>query len=772
MRRAGPLLVLLLLATCVRANAGVLAGVITDATAQPLRAVSVVAEPLATSTSSLATESDADGRYALSLPAGTHQVSFRLAGYALHVARVTVDESGRLARDVTLQLALASSVVVQARATFRNLAEVGSAFDLVGVASAASVGVVAASQIEERALLRPADVFERVPGLVVSQHSGEGKGNQYYVRGFNIDHGTDLSLQVAGVPVNMPTHAHGQGYADANFLMPELVGGIQFQKGTYQADAGDFSSAGAVRVSYLSVLDRPLVKLETGEGDYQRAFVAASPRLGGGHLLGALELVRKDGPWVNPDDYRKLNAALRWSRGDATSGFTLTGLYYDADWNSTDQIPERAVDEGSLSRFGAIDPSDGGRARRASLSAEWQAARGDRISRVSAFALRNELNLWSNFTYLLDDPENGDQFEQEDRRYVLGLDASHQWSSRLGGRTADTRVGVGARYDDIGNVGLYATRERARLATTRVDAVNETGLFAFAESTYAWTSHFRSTLGLRSDYYFFDVDSDVPVNSGSRQAGLLSPKLSLAFGPWGGTEVYANAGFGFHSNDARGTTIRVDPRTGEPAAAVDPLVRAKGAELGVRTLAIPKAHATLALWGLDLDSEQLYVGDAGTTEASRPSRRLGFECAVDYVPRSWLTLDASFAWSRARFTDHGPTGDRIPSAIEGVASAGIALTGRRGWLGNLRWRYFGPRALVEDDSVRSKSAHVFTAQVGYTYKRLTVKLDAFNLFDAAVSDIDYFYASRLPGEPASGRDDIHFHPMEPRTVRLGLGVRF
>ncbi len=225
---------LLILATCVRANAGVLAGVITDATAQPLRAVSVVAEPTATSTStsSLATESDADGRYALSLPAGTHQVSFRLAGYALHVTRVTVDESGPLARDVTLQLALASSVVVQARATFRNLAEVGSAFDLVGVARAASVGVVAASQLEERSLLRPADVFERVPGLVVSQHSGEGKGNQYYVRGFNIDHGTDLSLQVAGVPVNMPTHAHGQGYADANFLIPELVSGIQFQKGT------------------------------------------------------------------------------------------------------------------------------------------------------------------------------------------------------------------------------------------------------------------------------------------------------------------------------------------------------------------------------------------------------------------------------------------------------------------------------------------------------------------------------------------------------------
>jgi len=760
------------LATAVRANAGVVTGVITDATARPLPGVSVVAEPLAAPASPVVTESDATGVYSLALPAGAHRVSFRLAGHAVNVTRVTVDESAPVSRDVTLQLALSSSVVVQGRATFRNLAEVGSSFDLVGVASAASVGVVAASQLEERSLLRPADVFERVPGLVVSQHSGEGKGKQYYVRGFNIDHGTDLSVQVAGVPVNLPTHAHGQGYADANFLIPELVSGIQFQKGTYQADAGDFSTAGSVRVSYLGVLDEPVAKLETGQGGYERALVAGSPRLGAGYLLGAVELVHKDGPWVSPDDYRKLNAALRYSRGDATSGFTLTGLYYGGDWNATDQIPERAVADGSLPRFGAVDASDGGRARRASVSAEWQATRGDRLTRVSAFALRNELNLWSNFTYRLDDPENGDQFEQEDRRYVLGVDASHEWTSLWGGRRATTRVGAGARYDDIGNVGLYATRERARLSTTRSDAVREAGVFAFVESAYAWTPHFRSTLGLRGDRYRFDVASDVAINSGSRQAGLLSPKLSLAFGPWGGTELYANAGFGFHSNDARGTTIRVDPKTGEPAAAVDALVRAKGAELGVRTLAIPKLHATLALWGLDLASEQLYVGDAGTTEPSRPSRRLGVECAVDWVPRPWLTLDASAAWSQARFTDRDPAGDRIPSAIEGVASAGVAVSGRRGWLGNLRWRYFGPRALVENDSVRSRPANVFTAQLGYRYRRVSLKLDVFNLFDAAVSDIDYFYASRLPGEPSPGLAGVHFHPLEPRTLRFGAEVRF
>jgi hypothetical protein len=758
-----------------RAVAGetVLSGQVTDATGRPLAAVTIKADPVSGGAPASGLTA-ADGRYSLSLAgSGEYRVSYRLPGYATHLASQQRIEERGLALDVVLHLALASSVVVSGRSTFRNLAEAGSSFDLVGVASAASTGVIAASQIEERSLLRPADVLERIPGLVVSQHSGEGKGNQYYVRGFNIDHGTDLSLEVAGVPVNTPTHAHGQGYADANFLIPELVSGIQFEKGPYHADAGDFSAAGAVRVGYVGELERPILKLEAGEGDYERALLAISPRVGGGHLLGAVELLHKDGPWVHPDDFGKLNAALRYSRGDATNGFAATALYYDAEWSSTDQIPQRTVDDGRLDRFGAVDPSDGGEARRASLSLEWQGATKDRLTRFSAFALRNELNLWSNFTYGLDDPENGDQFEQEDRRWVIGLEGGHQWRSQWAGRFAETRVGAGLRRDAIGAVGLYTNRDRVRLSTTRLDEVGETSLFAYAENTYEWSPHLRSTVGLRADYYAFDVTSDLVANSGERSAGLMSPKLGLAFGPWNGTEAYANAGFGFHSNDARGTTIRIDPKTGDAVDPVDPLVRAKGAELGLRTLAMSHVHTTLAFWGLGLDSELLFVGDAGTTEPSRPSRRLGVEWAIDYVPRPWLSMDASIAWSQARFTDDDSAGDRIPGAVEGVVTAGIAVHHENGWLGNLRYRYFGPRPLIEDDSVRSAAANLFTAQVGYTFrKRVTLKLDVFNLFDARISDVDYFYASRLPGEPAEGMEDIHFHPMEPLTIRLGVAVRF
>ena len=357
----------------------------------------------------------------------------------------------------------------------------------------------------------------------------------------------------------------------------------------------------------------------------------------------------------------------------------------------------------------------------------------------------------------------------------MGLRAagSRQWNARWGSWAAETRLGAGVRHDAIGEVGLYANRRRERLSTTRRDSVDQTSLFAWAENTLDWSPWFRTTVGLRADHYVFDVRASLSENSGNRSASLVSPKVGLAFGPWGGTELYVNAGFGFHSNDARGTTIRIDPKSGEAAQPVDPLVRAKGAELGLRTLALRNVHATVAVWGLDLDSELLYVGDAGTTEASRPSRRLGVECAIDIVPRPWLSLDASLAWSRARFTDKSPAGDRIPAAIEGVVTAGVAVHNLRGWLGNLRWRYFGPRPLVEDNSVRSESAHLVSAQLGYTFKeRVTLKLDVFNLFDAEVSDIDYFYASRLPGEPAEGIEDIHFHPMEPLTLRFGVAVRF
>jgi outer membrane receptor protein involved in Fe transport len=632
---------------------------------------------------------------------------------------------------------------------------------------------VSAARIAQRPIHRAGEVFESVPGVVVSQHSGDGKANQYYVRGFNIDHGTDLASTVAGVPVNMPTHAHGQGYSDNNFLIPELVAGVQYQKGTYDATEGDFSAAGNINVSYLNVLDRPLVKLEGGEDRFGRALFAASSRIGRGHLLYAAEAYHNDGPWQNPDDLEKWNGILRFSLGDQQNGFSLTATGYRGRWSSTDQVPRRAVDDGRLDRFGAVDTSDAGETHRLTLAGEWRKSTSAGLTVVKAYGIDYGLDLFSNFTNFLDDPENGDQFEQKDERTVLGASVSQRFLSGWLGRDVESVVGVQGRRDRIPLVGLYHTALRQRLETIREDDVTQSSGSAFAQTSIQWTSQVRTTAGLRGDLYHFDVASVDPANSGTRTASLVSPKLGVVLGPFRNTEVYGNWGWGFHSNDARGSVQTRDPRTGEPVDPVDPLVRARGAEIGLRTVVAGRYHGTVAFWGLDIASELLFVGDAGTTEASRPSRRVGFEWSNELEVAPWLTFDADLAWSRARFRDADPAGDLIPGAVEGVVSAGAAVHDVGPWSGSLRLRYFGPRPLIEDDSVRSSASTTLNARASYRLSsRYTLNLDVFNLANAKAGDIDYFYTSRLPGEPLAGIDDVHTHPLEPRTVRASITATF
>jgi hypothetical protein len=579
-------------------------------------------------------------------------------------------------------------------------------------------------------------------------------------------------MTVAGVPVNTPTGAHAHGYADLSFLIPELVSGVQFKKGPYFADEGDFSAAGAANVNYVNQLDRPMLQLSAGQDGWGRIFGAASPRVGGGFLLGAVEVGNNDGPWVQPDDYQKFNGVLRYSRGDNRNGLSLTGMGYWADWDSTDQVPQRAIDSGLIDRFGLIDPSDGGEADRQSFAAEYQRSNGPSSLRATGFVLRNSLNLFSNFTYSLDDPENGDQFEQAERRVAAGGRVTYRRLGHFLERHAESAVGMQVRRDWLDPVGLYRNVARQRISTTREDEVGQTMAAVYAQTEIEWTRTFRTTLGLRADRYQFSVTSDNPVNSGDGSDGLVSPKLGAIFGPWSGSEFYLNGGTGFHSNDARGAAITIDPVSGDPVNRVTPLVRAKGAEVGLRTVAIPGLQSTVALWYLGLDSELLFVGDAGTTEPGRPSRRVGFEWTNYARLKSWLTLDADLALTSARFTDDDPAGDRIPGALDRVISAGLAFEGERPLFGSVRVRHFGPRALIEDASVMSKSTTLFNGEIGYRLSnKARLVLEGYNLFDAEVSDIDYFYASRLPDEPEEV-EDIHLHPAPPFTVRLGVQFSF
>jgi hypothetical protein len=649
--------------------------------------------------------------------------------------------------------------------------------------SAASQGLVTPRELALRPMQRAGDILETIPGLLISQHSGEGKANQYYLRGFNLDHGTDFATTVAGIPVNMPTNAHGQGYTDINYVIPELVSGIQFRKGTYSVEDGDFSSAGSAFISYRDTLSGPIGSLSAGQDGYVRLLAAASPRLSSGSVLGAIELLHNDGPWVHPDDFRKINALARYSRGTPENGFSVTAMGYDGRWNSTDQVPERAVAAGEVDRFGSIDPTDGGTTSRYSLSGEFLKTSPNSLTKVSAYVISYRLDLFSNFTYFLNDTLRGDQFEQADERVVTGLRVSHGWGAPGERQT----VGIDFRHDNIVRVGLYHTEAQRRLSTIREDGIIEWSLSPFWQLDRQWSSRMRTLLGIRGDAYRYGVASSYAPYSGSDITGIASPKASLILGPWGPLDLYVNAGYGFHSTDARGarfTSTPVPPATqqspvafhfpvpgGPPIELSALLVRTKGAEIGARIHGSPRWSATTSIWGLDIASETVFLGDAGLGAPSRPSRRTGIELAGEGSPSSRVHLDADVAYSRARFRDDDPAGSYIPGAVEGVVSSGVSYEHPRGGYGELHVRYFGPRPLIEDNSVRSPASTVLSAQVGYrTHHRWTIELEVFNLLDSAVSDIDYYYTSRLRNEPVAGVDDIHSHPQAPRTLRLEVST--
>jgi hypothetical protein len=753
-------------------SGGSISGVIVDETGGVLPGVTV---DLHAGTVELTTTTEMDGRYRFDdVPPGPAEITFMLINFGTARRDLTVTAGQQQTADVVLRLSLSADVVVTGRRTFRNIADLDNpAENLVGIASAASQGAITAEQLEARPIMRPAEVLETVPGLIASQHSGEGKANQYYLRGFNLDHGSDFSVTLAGIPVNLPTQAHFHGYADSNLLIPELVSGVQFKKGPYSAEDGDFAAAGVSNVNYVSQLDRPVVSLSGGGQGWGRVFGAASPRAGGGVFLFAMEAAHNNGPWTRPDDLGKLNGVVRYSRGDQRNGFSITGQGYNADWRSTDQVPQRAIDAGFITRFGNIDPTDSGQTHRYSIAADVQRSAANTSRRATAYVFRYGLNLTSNFTYFLDDPVNGDQFEQEDRRTVAGGRLTERRLGTFLDRHVESGYGVQIRHDAIGNTALYKTTHGIRTGTVRADAVDQTSVGLFGQTEIEWARAFRTTVGLRGDVYRFDVDSSNALNSGIGYDGLMSPKFTAVLGPWAETELYVNAGMGFHSNDARGATITVDPKSGDPVERLTPLVRARGAEFGVRTVRVRRLQSTVALWYLGFDSELLFIGDAGITEASRPSRRLGVEWTNYSRLSPWLTAEADVSFSRARFTDEDPIGNLIPGALDRVVSGGITVEPKRRIFGSLRLRHFGPRPLIENGTIASHSTTIWNGEVGLNLSdRTRLTFEGYNLLNSQVADIDYFYASRLPGEPAEGIDDIHTHPSIPRTGRVSLHVTF
>lgn len=643
-----------------------------------------------------------------------------------------------------------------------------NATDLLGVANTAAEGTVLKEQLDKRTIYRPGELFETVPGLIVTQHSGEGKANQYFLRGFNLDHGTDLRISVDGMLVNQRSHGHGQGWADTNFIIPELVGGIQYRKGPYYADQGDFSSAGAMNTKYINKLPQGILRYGVGQQGFMRGLIADSHEVGAGDVLYAFELMKNNGPWTKKDKFNKFNGVLRYSQDTGKTKFNVTGMGYGGRWHATDQIPERAIDSGLLSLYDTLDSSDGGEAHRFSLSAALEHLSDYGVTKVNLYTLHTNLHLFSNFTYFLDDPINGDQFSQRDKRYQSALDVKHQWVNELAGVALENTAGFQFQNDVIDN-SLHNTKRREVLSTTRRDHIDENSIGLYFQNSIQWHEKLRTVAGVRTDFYWFDVNNNLDVNSGKEYDSITNPKFSVILGPWYKTELYFSYGSGFHSNDARGTVATVDPKTGESLDRVNPLVRQTGFEAGLRTAILPGLQTALSFFHLNSDSELVYVGDAGTTEASRPSKRQGFEVSAFYKPTRWLLVDVDYALTHARFKGSDPAGNHIPLSIRSVGKVALAIDHIGPFFGGVQFRYFGKRPLVEDNSVESRNIMTLNGQIGYKVnKRVELIVQGFNLLNTRAHTVDYYYESRLPGEPDEGVADKHFHPIESRAIRFNV----
>ena len=801
-----------------------LSGIVVDTSGTALAGATVMVRS-ADGTVERLTQSDSNGVFSISgLAAGNYQLVVSSPGFATKEMPVAIGTTGEPA---PLRISLAVSAV-------STTVEVQGREDgLIGIADSATQGTVGAKEIEDRPILRSGEILETVPGLIITQHAGGGKANQYFLRGFNLDHGTDFAVFLDGMPLNLPSHAHGEGYADMNTVTPEFVQRMNYEKGPYYAEVGNYSSVGSANIQFFKTFPQNFFQVEVGMYDYARAVFGVSHKLGPGILLFGGEAYYDNAPWTHPDAYSKFNGLLTYSQGDATNGFSITARGYHGKWNSSDQIPETAVP--LVGFFGALNPTDGGNSQRYSLQGEWHRQGTNSATTITAYGFYYDLNLFSDFTYYLDDPVKGDQFEQQDRRWVLGFDAAHTIFSHWFGRKVENTFGLQLRNDWVHN-GLYRTEDRVRTdkndsnacnvdpilecatnpnliavqpAATDLNKFTDTMVSFYVENKTQWAEKIRSVLALRGDEAIYSntnltppyVATELPgapvinfaeLNSGSVSQFLPSPKASLIFGPWFNTEFYIQGGFSFHSNDVRGATQRMEPISPDypfptPSTPITPLVQTKGAEIGVRTVAVPHLQSTLSLWYLHSNSELQQDGDTGATVPSAsPSNRYGVEWANYYTPLKNLAFDLDFADSKALFTEvdpddaaytnvgggqypvQGPGGRWVPEAVGVVLSAGVTVQSYKGFWGSLRLRAFGPRNLTSDAIYRSSSTILVNAEVGYHFnEKWRVSAQLLNLFDRYDHDIDYAYISRITPTAAAEFGDV-MHPTEPFQVRFTL----
>ena len=618
---------------------------------------------------------------------------------------------------------------------------------------------------------RPAQVLRLIPGFIAVEHSGgAGKADQYFLRGFDADHGTDVAFFTDGMPINLRSHAHGQGYTDLNFIIPETIEGVDVYKGAYLPEYGDFATAGAVNFRTRDMVKEGVVQSAGGQFNTQRHLLMFSPTKDRVRTLFAAEGYYTDGPFQNDNRYFRGNLL-----GKATMNplgrdeLVITGTFQKSQWNGSGEIPLRAVHDGSLDRFGSIDPSEGGKTLRSTgrMNYHYDMPSGGRFF-ANAYAQYYRFDLFTNFTFFLNDPVNGDGFQQSDRRVVYGGDVGYRHSGHLFDMDGAATVGVQARVDDI-HARLGPQVKRAPLGSTADSTIFEASYAPFLKLELQPTPWLRLAGGVRTEVFTFDVRNrcancaEQPV--GNTSTGLVLPKMNVILGPWFETEFFANYGEGYHSNDARSAVAR----------AASPVAQARNYEVGIRSKPWGPDGVELigTLWALDLKQELVFVGDAGTTEIRGASRRRGLEVAARGQVWGPLYFNGSVTWTKAEFTN----GDAIPLAPKVTAYGALLLRWPDGLTSQLQATYLGVRPLVEDRSAKAPSWTTFDLSERYQlpvklpHGRLEAFLFVQNLFNTKWEQATFFFDSRLRNE-AAGVADTHFVPGSPRFVMAGLAWYF
>ena len=684
--------------------------------------------------------------------------------------------------------------------TMSQVVVTASRANLLGAAITASQGVATAEEVKLRPIYRIGQIYETVPGLVVTVHSGEGKANQYLLRGFNLDHGTDFASFVDDMPVNRPTNTHGQGYSDQNFLMPQLVEGIDFTKGPYYAAVGDFGAVGSAHVRLTNELQNQ-VSASVGTLGDEDLFGGGTYRFDSDdRLWAAADVTHVDGPWSPAGEFNKYNLAARFSHGTDANGFSLTGMYYKSGGRLTTDQSVYAVQDGLIGRYGTLDPSDRSKSERYSLSGHYGVARGDWRFTANVYGIHSTMTLWNDFTHYLFDQVNGDQEQQDETRNTYGGDAALSLTSHFGSIRSDTTIGVQDRFDtvyvdrrhtkdrvalnycELANIdGTAATPYAALNYACSADRVRLNDLGLYLENTTRWTPWLRTVLGLREEDY---QASDHSLTEGVRDSGsqtLFQPEGSLIVGPWVKTELYLSAGRGFHSDDVRGVFETVPLEGIQNLAVKTPLMApATGEELGVRTNIIPKVQVQVAVFQEDFSSELGYDQDQGEDQASAPSRRQGVEVSGQYRPFPWIELNTDLAFSKARYnaslTDletFGLSGTYIANAPSFIGSFGVLVDNLGPWYGGLQWRDLGPYPVVDGPEYPKDDGYSeVNLDIGYKVSTsFKVQLAIYNLFNTKANAAAYDYTSRLVpnGPEVTG---LQVHPLEPISARFTVTATF